>query len=365
MKIALLSLFALILLGVSAQAAPLPAPSVRAPRLRPTKRMPGATSSTLESAEKVLSAIRITGNKEQAIEKSDWKRPVILTIGVAGLMQTVGWNYVAAKSFRDNRKKFLDAKRKAAESKDKPLPKVGDTLCTFETYRTQDEVENRTPSKVQAPCFQIASDATSASPNVTSSTTEDVGKQEGASSGKTGGLTRRGLSSNTVTLGEMIKDTSTSLEHVPPFLSRPSSSSSSSLTELTRLHRPHLGTLEEHARLLSPASRHLSPSNSLVRQRLASLPGFPVLTPVESPTSDSSDRLLRDFSWKSSLDSNSVDEATSTLAPHRWAWIKKARTAPTEDLVFALTILNSIGSIPSLTLTLLNAYYYRGNPRVD
>ncbi|GAK64958.1 uncharacterized protein PAN0_007d3174 [Moesziomyces antarcticus] len=364
MKLALLSLLSLLLLGVSAQAAPLPVPSVRAPRLRLTKRVPGATSSTLEAAEKVLSAIREKGHPEKAVEESDWKRPVILSIGVAGLMQTAGWNYVAAKSFSDNRKKFNDAKRKAAELKDKPLPKVGDTLCTFETYRTQDEVENRTPSKAQAPCFQIATDATSASPNVAPPTTEDVGKQARARSGKTGGLTRRGLSPNTVTLGEMVKDTSTSLEHVP-FLSHPASSSSSRLTELTRLHRPNLGTLEEHARLLSPASRHLSPSNSLVRQRLASLPGFPVLTPVESPKSDQGDRLLRDFSWKSSLDSNSVDEATSKLASHRWGWIKKARTAPTEDLVFALTILNSIGSIPSLTLTLINAYYYRGNPKVD
>lgn len=37
----------------------------------------------------------------------------------------------------------------------------------------------------------------------------------------------------------------------------------------------------------------------------------------------------------------------------------------TGDLTFGVTVLNTIGTIPSLVLTTLNAYYYRGNPKVD
>lgn len=44
---------------------------------------------------------------------------------------------------------------------------------------------------------------------------------------------------------------------------------------------------------------------------------------------------------------------------------KKRKAKRLADITLALGIINSIGTIPGLIMTLINAEYYRGNPKVD
>lgn len=43
----------------------------------------------------------------------------------------------------------------------------------------------------------------------------------------------------------------------------------------------------------------------------------------------------------------------------------KKKRLKTEDITFGITVLNTVGTIPSFALTVANAYLYRGNPKVD
>ena len=63
------------------------------------------------------------------------------------------------------------------------------------------------------------------------------------------------------------------------------------------------------------------------------------------------------------------EEAPDKAGRRRRKWkvwrTKAGSKLSTEDITFGLTVLNTIGNIPSLILTTINAYCYRGNPKVD
>lgn len=371
MRSPLVSFLTLLVLSLSARTAPIdpsspPRSSFLPPHQRSTsllKRTPTGPSPAIRAAETALAEG----------EKKDWKRPVVISISAIGVAMTVGWNYIAFKSFFANKEKYEREQRRLQAEKERPPPNVGDTICTVETYLTPEQVEGRKGSVLKSPCYRLGEGAASSQgvgsagrmvgggmgpgemvseapaptssiaalqqrqgvqtatyPPLTGSLSKGVGP---------GGLVRRGMNGAT----DMVEEAAPKLR--PSSLSFSASSSRRPLQEwipLTQLDRARPQP-EEERKLLSPL-RH-RPGGPL--------PGFPAL---QTHTSPPEQHLPLE-----------VEEEIKEKSKAGWklSKLRDGKKLKTEDITFGLTVLNTIGNIPSLILTTVNAYYYRGNPKVD
>ncbi len=220
----------------------------------------------------------------------------------------------------------------------------------------------------------------------------------GASSSDTalapeGRLKRRGEPSpSTVSeISEIVEEALPNLYHVSP-----SSSSASSPGEMVDhkwiplsqpkhpLSRELRYLEEEQRRRLIPSTSSSSPPppppmlSSATRQRgvgRGKVPGVPALRPLSPPAAAERMQPTQRAPFEVSSPSSEEEEEKAEEAPKRGSGrkgilvpfkaLKKVKDLKTEDITFGLTILNTIGGIPSLILTTINAYYYRGNPKVD
>lgn len=310
---------------------------------------------------------------------------MVITTSAIGLAMTVGWNYISAKSFLSNREKFYREKARLEAERKKPPPKVGDTVCTVETYTTSDQVEGRKPSLVKTPCYVLgqqegrgpggdaqvagtsmgdagdgvvgggqqeghlpidfisgASDripkrfpVTPSNPSASSAFDPSTDYSANAATGNiviSQPLHKRGLSSpQPITAVDEIVE-----EAIPPHLSPPVLSSSSSSSSIHS---------SEYIPLLPLDSNH----------RLRPRPSFPPSTFKSTSSPPPSDQ-------RKKLDSKlSADKYKD--------WVQKLKSSgdrlSTDDITFGLTVLNTVGNVPSLIMTTINARYYRGNPKVD
>ena len=424
MRSTLISILTLALLSLCAQSSPLPLPppDFSSRHSIPHEHHHSTSSSTSLSkrtpAPPASAAVRTA---EQALsKKKDWKRPVVISISAIGLVMTVGWNYISLQSFLSNREKYRREQKRLQAEKDKPPPKVGDTMCIVQTYTTDDQVATRKPGEVKAPCYQLGTGQGGVSPSVAS---PEVGvsppsvppqgstsavpiqsesgtgvqqqqpaaqpQQQGAyansfpyispntplhtsstpyapaiNPNRAGGLTKRELPSSSAA-EEIIEETApklrSSLSPSPSFLSTSSSPP-------TALHHPL--THEERIHLLTSLSRSSTFSPGTARHR----PGFPspLLTPPQGQVMhDDTLQALRKAKEEEAERGGEVKENKGEGGKKRKGWKKVWKGKPgggklsTEDITFGLTVLNTIGNIPSLILTTINAYYYRGNPKVD
>lgn len=452
MRSTLISLLALAVLCLCARSSPLPLASSyssgytiprasgRAP-LSSTltslvKRRPGGAEALESSAENVVSA---TKNK-------DWKRPVVITISGIGLAMTVGWNYIAAKSFVSNRKKYYKEKARLEQAAKKPPPKVGDTVCLVETYSTNDQVDARKPSQVKAPCFALGGQppqqAEMASPGVDAQTTAPASSSAGFSGasvdgdgsarrvanndgGVVGGQTWTGQQqpqppidprevaaayrSHQPTPASQSAATTTpaaaadSYDNNAAAAAAAAAAAGGNMATGEPLHKrgapsePGIKAIEEMVEEITPRT-HSPPSVGSSSSSAAStdsrFPSFPSerehipLLRLE-PKSGARPRPRPGFALARAEPSIAFEDMhTTPLATHdaleqdeiklhaknnlaaRWlALAKNTRQAggklSTEDITFGLTVLNTVGNIPSLILTLINAYSYAGNPKLQ
>lgn len=375
MRHSLIHILSLLLLSLCARASPLPTyfppRSSFVSNLRRNyallKRNPASPSSLVHEGEEAVAEV----------EKKDWKRPVILSITALGLVQTVGWNYIAVKSFMSNRAKYAKEQKRLREERERPPAKVGDTICVVKSYTTEEEVEERKPGVFRSPCYVLGSApgpqaqqpttlpqqelqqlppprAMSASPgqqprgpgpgqSEVYASPSPYPATPGGNSVGVGALVKRGLVNEIQVADVLVKDT------VPESITELATSSRTGAEwiPLSRLHRPES---DEESRLLSPSSL---PSMLRERQRHP-LPGFPALR--ATPRFTKAEQRDLEEEWKKARGPK-VHEAIDKVA--------RKKKLKTDDIVFGLTILNTIGNIPSLILTTINAYYYRGNPKVD
>lgn len=363
-------------------------------------------------------ALEQVGEATKVVEK-DWKRPIIISVGLVGAVGTIGWNYIAVQSFISNRRKYLAAEKALEAEKSQPRPQAGDTFCTVKTYLTEEQISARKPSQVTLPCWRLGESGGSAMPPVN---TDDLrayspprqlptaelyaSSTSSATHDKTVGfepqVRKRGLTSFAETwrvvhpYAMLMRDDGASSH-------RQLATTAQELIELSRgrVRRPavladnsarhaaaavtqweaiarkgEVGTaarwtkepLFTNTHRTQPQKAHALAPPSILRmerrpaepQTLATHPAGTHDThqpgsPTEPPSAD---------------DKTGVRTATNTAVaqdarPADAPVPAKAKKVKTEDITFALTVLNAIGTLPSLILTTLNAYLYRGNPKVD
>nr|CDI57175.1 hypothetical protein BN887_05817 [Melanopsichium pennsylvanicum 4] len=184
-----------------------------------------------------------------------------------------------------------------------------------------------------------------------------------------GRFVKRGIPP-TSSAGEIVEQVSPRLSPMsvihglPPTPSEPSTS----LSPVTHAkHIPHIPFSRDQRRpeevtplLTEPLRSSAFPFGS-ARKR----PNFP-LPNIDTSHANLNQKFSNDEKRLATFDIESKspiqEEQQSELKPKIQNTTKKMKT---EDITFALTILNTIGNIPSLILTMINAYYYRGNPKVD
>ncbi|GAC96910.1 hypothetical protein PHSY_004494 [Pseudozyma hubeiensis SY62] len=374
---------ALAVLSLCAHASPLP--STYTPPSALLKRQSASASALQSTTEAAISST----------PKSDWKRPVVITTSAIGLAMTVGWNYISAKSFLSNREKFYKEKARMEAEKKKPPPKVGDTVCTVETYTTSDQVEGRKPSLVKTPCYVLGQRG------------EGQGQQEGGgrdgdaqvasmSSGDGGDDVVGGVSESQQQ-GDLSSDfESGARDRIPKrFPVTSSTASAPSAFDPSRDYSANAATGNIvishplHKRGLS-SPQPITAVDEIVEEAIPTHPSFPSLSSSSSSSSihspeyipllplDSNHRLRprpsfppSTFESTSSPPSSDLrKELKPNLSSDKYkAWVQKLKSSgeklSTDDITFGLTVLNTLGNIPSLIMTTINARYYRGNPKVD
>ncbi|KAJ9477416.1 hypothetical protein PHBOTO_000958 [Pseudozyma hubeiensis] len=372
---------ALAVLSLCAHASPLP--STHTPPSTLLKRQPSSASALQTTTEAAISST----------PKTDWKRPVVITTSAIGLAMTVGWNYISAKSFLSNREKFYREKARLEAERKKPTPKVGDMVCTVETYTTNDQVEGRKPSLVKTPCYVLGErgegqrqqdgggpggDAQVASMSSGDGGDDGVGgvsesQQEGElpndfESGARVHIPKRfPVTSSTASASfdpssEYSANAATSNIVIPQLLHKRGLSSPQPITAVdeiveeaipTHPSAPSLSSSSSSSSIHSPEYIPLLPLDS--NHRLRPRPSFPPST-FESISSPPPSDQRKKLDPKLSADAYK-------------AWVQKLKSSggklSTDDITFGLTVLNTVGNIPSLIMTTINARYYRGNPKVD
>ncbi|SJX61419.1 uncharacterized protein SRS1_10474 [Sporisorium reilianum f. sp. reilianum] len=176
-----------------------------------------------------------------------------------------------------------------------------------------------------------------------------------------GPLHKRGLTTEGAEAAHGIEEAAHEIEeaHNPPSPSPPSSTSTSPSTSVRSNENIPLLPLDSHGRTRLVSSTFAD--SRVARARARARPGFAV-----ARTSHAVDSAAA-FDAGDALAEGEKDKAGSTRpkGPKVWTRIKSIKKVKTEDITFGLTVLNTIGNIPSLILTTINAYYYRGNPKVD
>ncbi|TKY89164.1 hypothetical protein EX895_001695 [Sporisorium graminicola] len=189
-----------------------------------------------------------------------------------------------------------------------------------------------------------------------------------------GPLNKRGLTSVTsLEAAHGIEAASHEIEEVAlevPSPSPPSSPSTSPTSSLRTSDDIPLLPLDVRGR-----TRFVFSPSGAARAR--GRPGFPVARPFDpvefSPAFD--DQQHSDVAHDDALPKIAADDKKDRVSSPRlksklnrwkvWSKLQGAKKIKTEDITFGLTVLNTIGNIPSLILTTINAMYYRGNPKVD
>lgn len=147
-----------------------------------------------------------------------------------------------------------------------------------------------------------------------------------------------------------------------PSPSPPSSTSTSPFSSLRTSERtPFLRISLDTRRRLGSSTLQLS---DVARARFAR-PGFAVARTSQPGDHSSMFDDLRSPGADSLAEDEEKVKPSSPRPKSWWKKMKSAKKVSTEDITFGLTVLNTIGNIPSLILTTINAYYYRGNPKVD
>ncbi|CDR99209.1 hypothetical protein [Sporisorium scitamineum] len=422
MKSTWILLLTLALLSLCARTAPLPPDTSSSSRHsipHPSRPSTKLSRPFLYKRGEVVPST--ASNLEQAAEdavattkKKDWKRPIAITISAVGLVMTVGWNYISAQSFFSNRAKYYREKKRLEAEKSKPPPQVGDTVCTVEAYYTPDQVETRKPSRTRSPCYVMSQQGGAAGQTTAQQNT--VQQQGGAVSQQPGGVVSQqpggvvseqpggsvspgvGASSDSLT-AMLSRDNSVSggrqpsdaqQESQPPMFFpasqgvtpnvAPGSSSSFASTPAPvsspysraqvgePLNKRGLGSAAgaeaEAAHEIQEAAHEIKQLSDVARARFAR-PGFAVARTSQPGDHSSMFDDLRSPGADSLAEDEEKVKPSSPRPKSWWKKMKSAKKVSTEDITFGLTVLNTIGNIPSLILTTINAYYYRGNPKVD
>ncbi|KAJ1033217.1 hypothetical protein NDA13_001214 [Ustilago tritici] len=369
---------------------PLTPPSSHPPSsLSLSKRTPNEYS-TLKSAtsaiEEASSSLKGSMSDKPEIEKAkDWKRRIVITISGLGVLMTVGWNYISLQSFLSNRARWRKEKARLEAEKNKPPPKVGDMMCTVETYSTEDQVAERKPGMSKVPCYRLG-DASSlgqvggtdvgiASGGVVQQQ-QTTAQMAGSAATKyaapiganqqgnivAGPLTKRGLPE------EIIEEASTSVAQAFGH----GKQSFHSLFSPYSPYPPLPPSSFYWPRTLNQFKTRWIPLRSLgqpnLEEKQSSLSKFAPRVP-QSPSPSASSNPANTENVQMEV-VKAEEKKQKVKGKEKVKNILKGKrpggkAISTDDITFCLTILNTVGGIPSLLFTMANAYYYRGNPKVD
>lgn len=367
-----------------------------------------ALSLAQDSAEPFIpkTAIAEHSATAPAPKAKDPRRKAVIGLAFTGLGITIGWNFISLQSFLSNREKYRREQRRLEAEKKKPPPKVGDVICTVETYSTEDQVAERKPGSLRVPCYRLGSqDGVGEGVQGTQAGVQNVGGvmqqaqqgmggfaaaayggspsrysyNRGSVGASVGGLTKRTFPSASSEIIEEATDVAKSASttasdmrnpifHSPFSPYSPNPSSFSQPTPPDNLH--HWIPLSSLPRSPSPSSERARLLNSPSRSEFAphrrpKVPGTAV--PLRtSPSTESFSDLSRFDRVKPKVGM----EKKKVRLQKSWLNLLKGRRRngkelTTEEITFFVTVLNTIGGLPSLALTTANAIHYRGNPRVD
>ncbi|EST06092.1 hypothetical protein PSEUBRA_003952 [Kalmanozyma brasiliensis GHG001] len=354
----LVYLLALAIMSLCARTSPIP--PRQSVRQQSTAHHSPITPSSLLKRQSQPASTAVKAIENAALEApKDWKRPLVIMLSGIGIASTIGWNYVSLRSFLNNQAKYRKQKERMEAEKSKPLPKVGDTLCAFATYTTLDEVQRRKPKVVKRPCYVLGAreesqprDGFAAGHSVygeasSAAAAPDLPTGPSRLDGLTmgGRMKKRGLAPASAEGLEEIAAEATHDLHPP------------TAPPISHWHSPPAPVPdEERDRLISsmPQSAAFTRRPSTLSPR----PGFP-RAHIEMTSPSSHDPPTE------AIENDTPEEKVageSSKKPLKWL---KGKKISTEDLTFGVTVLNTIGTVPSLVLNTLNAYWYRGNPRTD
>ncbi|KAJ1034545.1 hypothetical protein NDA18_001401 [Ustilago nuda] len=354
-----------------------------------SKRTPGEqtiSKPATSAIEEASSSLKGLLNDNPGTEKAkDWKRRIVITISGLGVLMTIGWNYISLQSFLSNRARWRKEKARLEAEKNKPPPQVGDVMCTVETYSTEDQVAERKPGMSKVPCYRLGEASSLGQVGGTDvGTTSGAVVQQQQTTAQMAGLaaTRYAASIGANQQGNIVAGPLTKRNPPPEIIEEASTSAAHAFDHVKQDFNTPFSPYSPYPPL-RPSSFYFPRTSDQIKAAW-----FP-LRPLGQSNLEEKQTLLSEFAPRvpqspspsaSSRPANTEKGQMEVVKAEEGKQKVKAKekvknlfkgkrpggkAISTDDITFGLTILNTIGGIPSLLFTMANAYYYRGNPKVD
>lgn len=318
-------------------------------------------TSAIEEASSSLKGL--LNDKPETEKAKDWKRRIIITISGLGVLMTIGWNYISLQSFLSNRARWRKEKARLEAEKNKPPPQVGDVMCTVETYSTEDQVAERKPGMSKVPCYRLgdASSLGQVGGTDVGTTSGGVVQQQQTTAQMAGSAaTRYAASIGANQQGNIVAGPLTKRNPQGEIIEEASTSAAQAFDHAKQsFHSPFSPYSPYPPRPLGQPN--LEEKQTLLSEFAPRVPQSPSPSASSKPANTEKVQMEVVKAEEKKQKVKGMEKLKSILKGKR----PGGKAISTEDITFNLTILNTIGGIPSLLFTIANAYYYRGNPKVD